>query len=316
VRSIGFAAFAAATVALCGLAWAQDSGPGAANAHAAPAGERASDVWTPEAMTAAAPVALPEIDPAAVHAFAGHRAAEGLPRQDEPQDIAAAGGSGNQRSSGNIYKTPLHWSGALFSTSPSGGGEKCSAQFISNDVVVTAAHCVRDAVTGAYNRNIAFALEYQKGRYSQLYRSTCAWTYDSWVSSDPSHYLYDYAFIRVDRRSATGHWGAYWNWAGAYDTATKTGYPVGIAGGQIIQVNTGPVSVTNGIVRLDHGGTADLHGSSGGAWIGGYSGRLGHNNYIISVQSFVHTGDYGTSYGPYLDTTAKKLLASAEGPCS
>lgn len=313
--SMRCAAFAAAAVVLCGVARAQDVGPGDAHAFAVPAGERAGDIWTPEAMAAAVPEALPEADPAAVGAFGRGRAA-GQPQQNEAEETAEAGAGGQDRSSGNIHAAPLHWSGRLFGKKPDGSGYRCSAQFISYNVVITAAHCVRDAKTGAYSHNVAFALEYANGKYRRLYKATCMRTYSGWVSPDVSRYLYDYAFVKVDARSATGHWGTSWDWLGRYDSATKTGYPRGILDGEVIQVDGGPISVTNGIVEMGHGNTANQHGSSGGAWVGKYSGSVGKNNYVISVQSFSYPNKPGVSYGPYLDGDARSLRDRAEGPCN
>ena len=171
--------------------------------------------------------------------------------------------------------------------------------------MITAAHCVRDAATGAYSHNVVFALEYANGKYRRLYKATCMRTYSGWVSPDASRYLYDYAFVKVDARSATGHWGASWDWIGRYDSATKTGYPRGILDGEVIQVDGGPISVTNGIVEMRHGNSANQHGSSGGAWIGKYSDTVGQNNYIISVESFGYPDKPGVDYGPYLDADAR-----------
>ena len=124
-------AFAAAAVVLCGVAWAQEAGPGEAHAFAVPAGERAGEVWTPEAMAAAVPMPMPQADPAAVAAFGRGRAAAGHAGQNEAEDVADAGG-GQDRSSGNIHAVPLHWSGRLFGKDADGSGYRCSAQFISN----------------------------------------------------------------------------------------------------------------------------------------------------------------------------------------
>ena len=49
-----------------------------------------------------------------------------------------------ERKAGNVVEKPLYWAGKLFFETPD-GDYVCSAQFISPNVVLTAAHCVRDA---------------------------------------------------------------------------------------------------------------------------------------------------------------------------
>ena len=307
------AAFAAASIVCSGFAWAQDAGPGAAHAYAAPSGERASDRWTPEAMKNVAPKALPEVDPATVRSAGHTRAAPGKSAVSQPADMKQGA---NERRSGDIGTRPLYWSGRLFADDADGNGYSCSAQFISDDVLITAAQCVRDNKTGDFAQNVEFYLGYDRGDYVRRYTTNCMWTYDGWVSTDPSRYLYDYAMIKVNGTSATGHWGTHRNWLGAYQRATKIGYPKGDREGEVIQVDRGPVHVADGIVALRHGNKADPHGSAGGAFVGDYTKRDGDHNYVISVDSFTYTGERGTDYGPYFDDYMKKLWDKAEGPCN
>jgi hypothetical protein len=72
--------------------------------------------------------------------------------------------------------------------------------------------------------------------------------------------------------------------------------------------------VTNGIVEMRHGNSANQHRSSGGAWAGNYSGSVGKNNYVISVQSFSYPNNTGVGYGPHLDGDARSLRDNAKGP--
>ena len=52
---------------------------------------------------------------------------------------------------------------------------------------------------------------------------------------------------------------------GQYNQAAKIGYPGGVADGQVMQVETGPIVTEAGIVQIQHGNPADQRGSSGGA---------------------------------------------------
>ena len=78
-------------------------------------------------------------------------------------------------------------------------------------------------------------------------------------------YLSDFAMILVNDDSKTGWFGTQWDWQGAYKNATKIGYPVGIADGEVIQVLPGPISVSDGIVELRHGDPNEQGGSSAAA---------------------------------------------------
>ena len=124
--------------------------------------------------------------------------------------------------------------GAAFFTKPGGGGYRCSAQFISKYVILTAAHCVRDSETGQFFKDFRFALQYHNAAYSRLYSYRCAATKQGWVGHDYSHYGYDYAMLLANGPTRTGWFGTTWNWQGRYDNATKLGYPGGITGGELI----------------------------------------------------------------------------------
>ena len=115
---------------------------------------------------------------------------------------------------------------------------------------------------------------------------------------------------------SAGCFGTHWNWRGAYDAAHKIGYPGGVADGEVIQVETGPIAFVDGVVQMRHGNTADQRGSSGGAWIAGYTdGPSKEANYIISVESFGYEDEPGVDYGPYLTDTFIKLWDYVEKGC-
>ncbi|MCP4382985.1 MAG: trypsin-like serine protease [Hyphomicrobiales bacterium] len=265
-------------------------------------------------MERAQRVQRPNVDPEAVRA-AGRQGAragrQGVPGINEAKDLVKEG----QRASGNVYDRPLYWAGKLFFRS---GGEDyvCSAQFISPRILLTAAHCVRDSETGQWNTDFLFALQYKDGEFSQLYDYECAATKKAWLAEGFEKYLHDYAVIRVDEPSRTGFFGTHWNWSGDYDSAVKIGYPGGVANGEVMQVETGPIQFIEGVVQMQHGNPADQGGSSGGAWIARYSdGESPEANYIISVESFGLDGEPGVDYGPYLTADFKDLWDHGESGC-
>ncbi|MCB1499600.1 MAG: trypsin-like serine protease [Bauldia sp.] len=305
----------AALVVAAGPALAQ-SGDGNSSASAPSGGNRSSTAWSPSAMERASLAPRPNVNPADVRAASKNRAAPpSNPGQTPAADLGDAGGP-KERSAGNVLSKPLYWAGKLFFRAPD-GDYVCSGQFISPNVVLTAAHCVRDSDTGAWYQDLIFALQYNSGQYGAVYSYDCVATRNSWVQPGFEKFLSDYAMIRVDKPSRTGNFGTHWGWRGAYNEANKIGYPGGVADGEVIQVEHGPIAFVDGVVQLTHGNTADQGGSSGGAWIGQYSDAEGNNdgNYIISVESFGYDEEPGIDYGPYLDENFKSLWDYVENGC-
>jgi hypothetical protein len=311
VRLVHLAAAAAASVLLSQAAMAQSDTD-------SPSGEAASDraavEWTPDMMRAAIEVEKPNVDPDKVRAAAGDRAEVPMPPGMTEPSLTVEVPKAQDRDSGDVNAMPLIFAGKMFFSKPNGKNYVCSAQFISKRVLLTAAHCVRDDESGAFWQNIAFALQYDKGRYSQVYRSECAATLNGWVQPGDEKYPYDFAMIRVDADAKNGWFGTAWGW-NDFNEATKIGYPGGILEGQVIQVDRGPIKVENGIVELRHGNKADQGGSSGGAWIGDYSSDKGSSNHIISIESFGYDNMPGVDYGPYFDGRLKILWDFVENGC-
>ena len=311
MHMVRLAAFAAASLIFCGVAAAQSDDIGSARVTP---GERAIDHWTPEAMSAAVDVPKPDVDPSTIKLPAG-AARSGQKPGSLPSQVTAAAAGTHERAAGNVNQMPLIFAGKLFFTKPN-GDFMCSAQFIAKRVLLTAAHCVRDDETGKFWKNITFFLQYDKGRASAKYTESCAATFNSWVQPGNEKYLSDFAMILVNEDSRNGWFGMQWNWQGAYNQATKIGYPVGISKGEVIQVLSGPIAVGNGLVELRHGNPNEQGGSSGGAWIGNYdSSNSPSDNHVISVESFGFKNKPGVDYGPYFDERIKKLYDYVGNGC-
>jgi len=217
--------------------------------------------------------------------------------------------------SGPSYTVPLEWAGKIFFTTTA-GDKVCSGQFIAPRIVLTAAHCVRDYMTGTFYDSLTFALQYQGGQFSHKYGAECVATPAGWVQPSEERYASDYALLLTDKPSLTGNFGWQSDWDGSYDSAHKVGYPVDIASGEIIQVDQGPLIVHGPIVELKHGNPLNREGSSGGAWVGRYSASTkSDENYVISVSSFIHTDAPEVAYGPYFDHDFVRLLQYVNNGC-
>ena len=77
----------------------------------------------------------------------------------------------HERAAGDVNTVPLVFAGKMFFSKPD-GDFMCSAQFISKNVLLTAAHCVRDDKSGDFWKNITFFLQYDKGHASAKYTRT------------------------------------------------------------------------------------------------------------------------------------------------
>jgi hypothetical protein len=313
VHLVRLAASAAASLMIFGMtaALADDS---IGSVHSTP-GERAADHWTPEAMSAAVQAPKPNVDPSSIHQPPGASRSGMNPGAMPSMVTEAATKTMHERKAGDVNSMPLVFAGKMFFSKPD-GDYMCSAQFISKNVLLTAAHCVRDDKSGDFWTNITFFLQYDKGHASAKYTQSCAATFDSWVQEGADKYLSDFAMILVNDDSKTGWFGTQWDWQGAYKNATKIGYPVGISEGEVIQVLPGPISVSDGIVELRHGDPNEQGGSSGGAWIGDYDTKGdAKRNHIISVESFGFDGKPGVDYGPYFDDRVKQLFDYVSNGC-
>jgi trypsin len=287
------------------------------SAKRAPPGRAAAN-WTQERLLTAKARLTPQVDPGKIR-----KRAAVTPRAATPGGTGEArnAGAGNQRISGDPASFPLKWAGKLFYAQPD-GDYVCSGQFISNRVILTAAHCVRDMDTGEWFDDFDFRLQYDRGNFSGRHGYECAATKQGWVMTDGGGdpWIFDYAMILATGVSRTGYFGHHWGYAdNDYTSGPKVGYPGDILNGQVIQGDNGPFFVMDdepGIIGLRHGNPRNAGGSSGGAWVGRYSKTLAaNNNFAISVTSH-HRGDDTTiSYGPKFDRGFKELLDYTSRGC-
>ena len=234
--------------------------------------------------------------------------------------------------------------GRLFYTMPSGYRNFCSASVVATNVIMTAAHCVQNGKTGAYNSLFEFipavygtSKPYGSftGRATSVYTGWASPSYNNTIGTGGWGYQpMDYAFITLRPNAGGYNVGQYTGWYGLWPNAPKgTAYVLGYPGEGSWAANQNlpyhcksPIQEYNRYYesRYDVGLSCyNTGGSSGGPWfLTASDGRA----YVASVMS--HMGvvkwqqptctwegcaRYGTTfYGPYLNNETVNLFNLAK----
>ncbi|MDR1100842.1 MAG: serine protease [Clostridiales bacterium] len=214
----------------------------------------ADKYWTPERIRDAKPVPLP-IDPDS-----------GKIRVEPSEELSAT--------EADIKALPYKCGGKLAYLQPSlfyG-----SAQFVgTNDVVLTAAHCVFDRDTKCWSNNIKFMRAYKKGGYEKGFSVRALAVLADWVDGKGVDARLDYGFLVTTSESDAG----YLNYSLELpEIATSFGYPGNISDGEIMQTVSGGIAPDypgSRQIRMD--GNPMSKGSSGGAWTDSSNNAIGVN---------------------------------------
>jgi hypothetical protein len=224
-----------------------------------------------------------------------------------------------KETTGSPSVAPFKWAGLLKNatvTKNAPTGWSCTAQFIKQNVLLTAAHCLIDISTGLPLNaidpsKITFLLQYQDGLSSQKFKAVCGavnpqWTlpsnYNSMSALDQSGAQniageHDFAMVLVNGASPTGAMEYELDWKGKYTSAARVGYPGDILNADIIQYAPGIVFFADAIPLpkglnlpanvVQWGPVTDAtHGMSGGAWVANMSSKEGADkNILIAVTS-------------------------------
>ncbi len=185
-----------------------------------------------------------------------------------------------------------------------GSGWQCTAEFVggSNDVLLTAGHCVFDNDLHIWHSNFRTLVRYNAGASDLSLNWECAAIYSGWANGA---YSRDYAFIKL--RGASDK--ALGLRAGSTPAATKSvGYPSNYFGGeQLAQVDGTISGGGSGTVRMSNNPFGP--GSSGGAW-------LDVNSVAVGLNSFRPTSDTGAMWGPQFDADTILLYSFVKAGCN
>lgn len=183
-----------------------------------------------------------------------------------------------------------------------GSSYTCSSEFVgdSNDVILTAAHCVYSNSTNTWNNGWRAYSKYKNGAYEQQFIWDCAAIFSGWAAGG---YPYDYAFIKLSGKApnSLGLRGAT-----IPQQFKSVGYPSNYhSGQQLVQVDGTKGASGGGIVQMAKNPFGP--GSSGGAWL--------DNSTAIGLNSFKYDNDSNSVWGPQFDENTIALYEFVRRGC-
>lgn len=208
--------------------------------------------------------------------------------------------------------TPYRSAGKLLFTKDDGSSSFCTAQFVDSRVLLTAAHCVVNPVTGVPFGNFLFRRAAADGAYKQKVGWECAAVYPGFYAAPGQPHLdLDYAFIRTNAPADPGVQSLVMATrvpVGSAEKISAIGYPQNFDDGKYMYRADGTwsASATPGIATMD--GNPMQHGSSGGAWFANFGeGRIGPDvNVIIGLNSHAGPDDQKVN-GPLITNAVLAL---------
>jgi len=222
---------------------------------------------------------------------------------------------------------PHMWSGKLTFSTPS-GNSSCSATVISNNNIVTAAHCVYDTTANRWYSNFVFTPAYRNG--SAPY-GTFAWQsatiLNAWINLSGNFSIntwtrYDVAVLKMKNNSAgqtlnavVGYAGRRWN-AGYNQLNFNSGYP---AQNYNLATISSPAQYLRACVNESFTQTTDTLGGgcywgpgiSGGSWLVDYRPFI-FSGYVNSVNSGLFVGQQNI-YGARFNSSNIVPLCNSSG---
>lgn len=253
-----------------------------------------------EMFRQAIPVPTPEVSDEEFKALESETLDESEPESKGESNLAELLG---MPSNADISISPYKYGGRLFFTGVDGRTYSASAEFVGEyNIILTAAHCVRDHVSGAFFTNFRFYRGYKNGSYEKRFALNAWGTKAGWVNNTSTRYQYDYAFLRTTVNSDIGYLG--YKTLQSESTWTEFGYPSNYGNSQLMQKVSGTRgSLTGGTVEMR--GNPMRKGNSGGAW---FIVASSNNRQAMGNQSFNKSGNTTDAWGPVFTNSTFSLL--------
>lgn len=242
-------------------------------------------------------------------------------------------------SNGYGHAAPIAAVGRLFFRTPAGHQSFCTGTLVARNIVLTAAHCIREGHSGAWNSSWVFVpgANGTARPYGAWAARTAlvpnAWSAPAFRSvpgtGGDGYFAMDYGFVVLHGdgagRHAADRTGAFSMWANASrGSIYHLGYPGEGGWGGCTDANCRPWSCAAPTQRynLYQGGKYDLGmscsttgGASGGPWFQRASNGSWYITSVMSHMGIVHRwagGRFGVSFfGPYLDRQTLVLFNQA-----
>ncbi|OMD67616.1 trypsin-like serine peptidase [Paenibacillus odorifer] len=240
--------------------------------------QEALSYWTPERKANAIPITPPD-----------------QPKIDHTNNLITIGVPFEP----NISELPYLCAGKLFFKQHHDDGRTTdysgSAQFVGHcNIILTAAHCVRNSESGDYYTDFVFSRAHTKDSPGQDFSLLRVGTHDEFVgSSGNKRRSLDYAFGFTDQ--SFDHWLGL-QVGNPYNEFQSIGYPENYGDNEtLFAVNGSKGTVTENVVEMV--GNPFKHGDSGGAWIvkinkdGGFG-----NNVVVGLNG--GSDDSSNKYSP------------------
>ncbi len=241
-----------------------------------------------------------------------------LPTPEVP-DVPDAGINSAQQP--DIQIPPFSFFGK-FDSSVNGNARRCTAQFVSENVVMTAAHCVRDK-NGTWLDRFMFSMPGPETISQET--AVCILTTDSWVQGSESEFNWaaDQAFVVFESSLVDDHLELAEFESATFPIATAIGFPQNIGGGETLSAVTGFAFDANELGSrnggLDESTALLVHheprfglGISGGAWLVGPRDNGTGRFRIVGLSA---TSRITAALGPKISQCSHDLLALARRNC-
>lgn len=199
----------------------------------------------------------------------------------------------------------------------------CVAQFVDKDILITAAHCVRDK-DGTWINEFDFQPSFSGTGAVNV--AKCFISPTTWVTGASNDFRWqsDYSFVVLDRELSDVYLEIDSAPSAKDDIVEVIGFPLQIDGGAQMKFVLGKMYVATELGRISHAGESTglvVHaehrfglGVSGGGWVSSPSmPTSSHRHRLLGLNA---TGTFGTSFGARADACMLQALKLARERCS